>query len=131
METIPVKTSKKEQIIDITSEVKDIVSQLKVKQGICVLYCPHTSAGIMINENADPEVKHDLLLSFDTIVKDPGFKHEEGNSKAHVVSSMIGKSQTLIIHESKLVLGNWDGIMFAEFDGPRDRKVLVEIIHKA
>jgi secondary thiamine-phosphate synthase enzyme len=130
MDTIPISTSQKEQIIDITDKVQEIVLNSKIKEGICVTYCPHTSAAIIINENADPDVKGDLLLGLKDIVKQLPFKHAEGNSAAHVKSALLGKSQQLLITDSKLLLGTWDGIMFCEFDGPRKRQVYVQCISK-
>ena len=130
MESIDVKTTRKEEIIDITDKVIEVITNSKVKDGICVVYTPHTSAGIVINENSDPDVKHDLLLGFQDIVKGLSFRHAEGNSDAHIKSALIGKSHTLILKDYKPVLGTYDGIFFCEFDGPRSRNVFIEIIKK-
>ncbi len=130
MHILQISTSEKESIIDITSEVRDIIIQSKIKDGICVVYSPHTTAGITINENADPDVKHDILLSLNSIVKELDFRHSEGNSSAHMKTSLVGKSQTIILEDNQLQLGTWDGIYFCEFDGPRSRKIYVEIVSK-
>jgi len=130
MQEINIKTSKKEEIIDITQQVELIVSESGIKDGLCVVYSPHTTAGITINEDADPDVKQDILMSLNNIVKELDFKHMEGNSSAHVKTSLMGKSQTIIINNNSLALGTWDGIYFCEFDGARSRKVFVEILKK-
>lgn len=130
MNIINIETHSKEDIIDITKEVDNIIKTTTIKKGICIIYSPHTTAGITINENADPDVKHDLLLSLNNIVKELNFCHTEGNSAAHVKTSLMGKSQTIIINDNNLQLGTWDGIYFCEFDGPRRRKVFVEFVSK-
>lgn len=127
---IEINSSCKEEIIDITSEVNKVIKESRINNGICIIYCPHTTAGITINENYDPDVKHDIILSLNNIVKELNFKHSEGNSSAHVKSSLMGKSQTIIIENNEIVLGTWDGIYFCEFDGPRKRKVLIKIIEE-
>lgn len=128
MEKITVKTHKKNDLIDITPEVKAIVESLDITDGICVVFCPHTTAGITINESFDPSVKTDILFSFAKISPDyREFRHLEGNSDAHVKSSVMGNSTTLIINKGKIMLGQWQGIYFAEFDGPRTREVWVKI----
>ena len=126
---IPIKTNSKNEIIDITSEVEAIVSKVKVKEGICNIYCPHTTAGLIINENADPSVKDDILMELSKLVpEDDNYTHTEGNSSAHIKSSLIGVSLNVPIVNGKLLLGTWQGIMFCEFDGPRSRKVVVSLI---
>ena len=124
-----VKTSYRSQLVDITQQVKEVISKSGVKDGICVVFSSHTTGGITINENADPDVKHDMLMELDKIVplKD-NYLHCEGNSAAHIKSSLMGFSQTIIISNSKPVLGIWQDIYFAEFDGPRNRTVYVKII---
>lgn len=123
-----IKTQKKE-LYDITSEVKKIVTGSKVKNGLCIVYCPHTTGAITINENADPDVKEDFLLGLDRAFPDcKEFKHAEGNSSAHLKASCIGSSETIIIQEGNLLLGVWQGIYFCEFDGPRTRNFLVKLI---
>ncbi len=124
-----VKTSYRSQLVDITQQVKEVISKSGVKDGICVVFSSHTTGGITINENADPDVKHDMLMELDKIVplKD-NYLHCEGNSAAHIKASLMGFSQTVIISDSKPVLGIWQDIYFAEFDGPRNRTVYVKII---
>ena len=122
-----ITTNKRNELIDITSQIKEIISNSKIQSGICVLYTPHTTAGIIINENADPDVKTDLLNALEQMVPKIDFKHCEGNSDSHLKSLICGKGKTLIIENGELVLGTWDSIYFAEFDGPRNRKVFVKI----
>lgn len=127
--TFGVKSGHGCSMFDITGEVQDIVSKSGVKNGICVIYIPHTTAGITINENADPDVVRDFLMETGKIVPlSDGYRHCEGNSAAHIKASMMGFSQTVIIEEGRLLLGTWQGIYFTEFDGPRMRKVHVKII---
>ncbi len=126
---ISLSTSKRNELVDITNEVKDIVKQSKVKQGICVVYCPHTTAAITINESADPAVQRDILVNLAKLIPENGdYQHSEGNSDSHIKSSIIGASETLIIKDNNLILGTWQCIYFAEFDGPRQRKVIVKIL---
>ncbi len=113
---------------DVTAQIKDLVKQSGVQSGLCVVYCPHTTAGITINENADPDVVQDLILALEKTYPDrPEFRHAEGNSAAHLKASAIGSSATLIIQNGRLVLGTWQGIYFCEFDGPRSRRFYVQI----
>lgn len=114
---------------NITSAIKNAVKQSGIINGIAVVYCPHTTAGITINENADPDVVTDLLYALDATYPDrPEFRHSEGNTTAHIKSSVMGSSQTVIIDNGKLLLGTWQGIYFTEFDGPRIRKYYVKVI---
>lgn len=120
--------TERENFYNITSSVRDALSKSGVKDGICVVYCPHTTAGITINENADPDVVTDMLLGLDKAFPDRReFLHMEGNSSAHLKASCIGNSATVIIDNGRLVLGTWQGIYFCEFDGPRSRKYYVKI----
>ncbi|MGD9581133.1 MAG: secondary thiamine-phosphate synthase enzyme YjbQ [Vampirovibrionia bacterium] len=129
MEKISLKTNQRNVFIDITSQVKAIVSQSNVKDGICVVYCPHTTGGITINESYDPDVQDDLSFAMNKLVPNmKEFKHAEGNSDSHTKTSIIGPSETLIIENGKLMLGRWQGIYFAEFDGPRTREVWIKTI---
>ncbi|MBR9691533.1 YjbQ family protein [Candidatus Woesearchaeota archaeon] len=124
-----VNTSKRNELIDITNDINAIVKESDVKEGFCLVYCPHTTAGITINEGADPDVKSDILMQLSKVVpEDKGFKHSEGNSDAHIKSSIIGASEIVVVNDGKLVLGTWQKIFFAEFDGPRNRKVVVKVI---
>jgi len=128
-DTITVKTSRQTEIVSITGEVQRIVSLSKVKSGICIVYVPHTTGGITINEDADPSVKKDILKELNKIIPfEDNYSHIEGNSAAHIKSTIVGMSKTLIIRDGKLVLGTWQGIFFCEFDGPRTRKVYIQII---
>jgi len=114
---------------NITPQVREAVAKSSVKEGIVLVYCPHTTAGITINENADPDVVHDLLLGLDRAFPDrQEFTHAEGNSSAHLKASATGSSATLIISGGKLVLGTWQSVFFCEFDPPRNRKFYVKII---
>jgi secondary thiamine-phosphate synthase enzyme len=121
--------TEKEKLYNITSKVAEAVGESGVKDGLAVIYCPHTTAGITINENADPDVRSDLLLGLNKAFPDRAeFRHGEGNSAAHLKSSGMGASQTLIISGGRLLLGTWQGVYFCEFDGPRQRKFYVKII---
>lgn len=124
-----VNTSKHTQMLDITDMIRKAVADSGVKDGICTVFVPHTTAAVTINENADPDVVRDFTMEIDKIVPwEDGYYHMEGNSAAHLKSSMIGFSEQVIIDDSRLVLGTWQGIYFCEFDGPRHRKVYVKIM---
>ncbi|MCL2411697.1 MAG: secondary thiamine-phosphate synthase enzyme YjbQ [Treponema sp.] len=115
--------------INITSEVQKIVSASDVREGICVVFVPHTTAAVTVNENADSDVPHDVNLSLNIISPDRReFRHGEGNSAAHTKTSLVGPSLTLIVTNGRLLLGTWQGIWFSEFDGPRTRKVYVRVV---
>lgn len=127
--SIKIKTPSRASMIDITSKVQDMVTQSGVKSGVCVVFVPHTTAGITINENADPDVVSDILKEVNKIVPfEDGYDHMEGNSAAHIKASFFGFSQQIIIENGKLMLGTWQGIYFCEFDGPRNREVYVKVI---
>lgn len=129
METITVQTKKRVDIIDITSEVRTVVKGTNVEEGICYVYVPHTTAGITINESADPSVGRDIENHLSTLVpRHDRFAHTEGNADAHIKSALVGCSTTVLIHKGALLLGTWQGIFFCEFDGPRSRKVHVKVI---
>lgn len=128
LKEIKIKSKERNELIDITNQIEKIISESKTKSGICVLYTPHTTAGIIINENADPDVKTDLINALEKIVPKINYLHSEGNSDAHLKSILVGKEKTLIIENEELVLGMWDGIYFCEFDGPRERKIIIKII---
>ena len=126
---INVKSRKKAEFIDITRDVQAAVAESGVQEGVCYVFVPHTTAAVTINEGADPAVLQDMVAAFDIIAPDESFfKHAEGNSDAHVKSSIIGVSEHVIISRGKLVLGTWQAIYFCEFDGPRQRKVNVKIV---
>lgn len=129
MEKIDVKTTSRNQMIDITAQVQELVKKSGLKNGLCFLFVPHTTAGITINEDADPSVKKDILNKLSQFVPESAeYLHTEGNADAHIKSTLVGCSQTVFIEKSELVLGTWQGIMFCEFDGPRNRKVIVKVI---
>ncbi|MFP4286787.1 MAG: secondary thiamine-phosphate synthase enzyme YjbQ [Candidatus Izemoplasmataceae bacterium] len=129
LHTITVKTTEKETFIPITTNVQNILKESKIKDGIAIVYTPHTTAGITLNENADPDVLNDLTYAYKkTFPNDSNFLHGEGNSDAHLKSSLTGVSETLIISNTKLLLGVWQGLYFCEFDGPRKRKVYIKIL---
>ena len=120
----------RQTMIDITETIREDVKNSGVKEGIAIIYCPHTTAGITINENADPDVVRVLIYGFEKAypTDDRHYKHFEGNSHAHMKSSTIGASQTLIINEGKLILGCWQDVYFCEFDGPRNRNFYVKVM---
>ena len=129
VEKISLKTSERNEFIDITGKIRDIISKSNVKSGIAVIYTPHTTAGITINENADPSVKKDISDFLKRKIPYHGdYKHMEGNADAHIKSTLAGCSETVIIENNKVILGTWQGIFFCEFDGPRRREVWVKII---
>lgn len=130
MEIIKVVTHKHNELIDITKEVEDVVIRSKINKGICYIYVPHTTAGILINENADKSVAEDILATLDKIVplRQSFYRHMEGNSAAHIKSILVGASETIFISEGRLCLGTWQGVYFCEFDGPRRRDVYVKIV---
>jgi secondary thiamine-phosphate synthase enzyme len=124
-----ISSSSRNQMIDITSQVASAVSQSGITNGDAIVYCPHTTAAVTINENADPTVPHDILLTLGELIppRRPGYRHSEGNSDAHCKSSLIGCCEQILIKKGSLSLGTWQGIFFCEFDGPRSRKVIVQI----
>lgn len=129
MNKLSVKTTRRIDFIDITADIRKIVNNSNVKDGICCVFVPHTTAGITINENADPDVVRDINKHLSQLVPESsGFAHSEGNSDSHIKASILGFSQNVIIESGNLVLGTWQGIYFAEFDGPRQRNVFVKII---
>jgi len=128
-QTFSVKSSKQTELIDITRPVQEVVQKAGVKDGLCVIFTPHTTAAVTINENADPSVPRDILMELNKIVPfEDRYQHTEGNSPAHIKSSLVGCSQTLFIESGKLLLGTWQGIFFCEFDGPRNRQVYVKVV---
>ena len=119
----------REGFYSVTRQVEQAVLESGVKDGICLVYCPHTTAGMTINENYDPDVARDLLYALDKTYPDrKEFRHMEGNSAAHLKASALGSSVTLMVEEGKLMLGTWQGVYFCEFDGPRQRKFYVKVI---
>jgi secondary thiamine-phosphate synthase enzyme len=127
---ITVKTNDKTEMVEITEKVQDAVRSGGLSDGICMVYVPHTTAAVTINENADPTVKSDILTVLNSIIPwKGGYLHQEGNSPAHIKSSLIGVSQCVGVENGRLVLGTWQGIFFCEFDGPRTRKVHIRLLH--
>ena len=129
MEEIPVPTSQREEFVDVTSAVQAAVTASSAQSGIVICFVPHTTAGITINENADPSVTRDVLYKLDKeIPQDEGYHHSEGNSDAHIKASLIGSSVQVIVEGGRLQLGRWQGIYFCEFDGPRSRRLWVKVL---
>ena len=129
MEKINLKTTKRVEFFDITDNVRQVISNNKVKDGICILYCPHTTAGLSINENADPSVKKDIINTLNKLIpENAGYAHSEGNSDSHIKSSLLGTTLTLFVEFGQLKLGTWQGIYFAEFDGPRARNLWLKFM---
>ena len=129
IQTFEVKTSTQTEFMDVTRSVQEAVKKTGVEDGICIIFIPHTTAAVTINENADPSVVRDILMELNKVVpfKDQ-YQHLEGNSPAHIKSSLVGSSQIVFVESGELVLGTWQGIFFCEFDGPRNRKVYVKVI---
>ena len=126
---LTVRTRMRTELVDITAQVLEVVRRSQVSCGVCHLFVPHTTAGLTLNENWDPSVREDIIGALDKIVPRAGdYRHAEGNSPAHIRATLTGSSATLLVDESKLVLGTWQGIYLAEFDGPRERRVLVKVV---
>ncbi|MBN2513001.1 MAG: YjbQ family protein [Sedimentisphaerales bacterium] len=127
---ISVSTSTRNQMLNITRQVEDAVAKSGIQNGIVTVFCPHTTAGITINENADPDVCHDILLTLNKLLPQnlSGYQHSEGNSDAHVKSSLVGCSRQVMLNKGNLVLGTWQGLFFCEFDGPRTRSVHIQVM---
>jgi len=124
-----ISTRNRNEFVDITGQVGAVVDKAGVKEGDAIVYCPHTTAGITVNENADPSVIHDILLTLEELIPHlrAGYRHDEGNSDSHCKSSLVGCSKQFMIREGRLVLGTWQGIFFCEFDGPRSRSFVVQV----
>ena len=124
-----IRTHNRDEMLNITSTIRQSVKESGVSNGLVVVFVPHTTAGITINENADPDVVKDMLLGFNNISpENKAYKHSEGNSASHIKASLMGSSVTIIIESGELMLGVWQGVYFCEFDGPRDRKVYIKVI---
>ncbi len=122
------QTNTRDEMLEITVEINKLVGKSGIKEGSCTVFIPHTTAGITINENADPDVRQDIIRELDKIVPfADGYQHLEGNSAAHIKASLMGFSQTILIDQGRLVLGTWQGVYFCEFDGPRRRKVVLRL----
>jgi len=126
--SIAVSTSARTELIDVTGQVEKAVSESGVDEGICTVYVPHTTAGVTINENADPSVRRDILSTLNKLIPfDGDYTHMEGNAAAHVKATLVGPSVSVIVADGKLSLGTWQGIYFCEFDGPRRRRLMVQV----
>ena len=128
-ETEAVRTHARSEMIDVTSRVQKFVTKLQAEDGYVIVFVPHTTAAVTINENADPDVKSDMLKKLEALIpkREPYYEHGEGNSDSHVKTSLVGNSVTVLIEDGKLVLGRWQGIYFCEFDGPREREMIVKV----
>ena len=129
LKEITIKTNTQTQILDITAQAQKIVEESGITEGLCCVFIPHTTAGVTINENADPSVKQDILMELNKVIPfRDNYSHLEGNSAAHIKASIIGSSVNIPVKNNNLLLGTWQGICFCEFDGPRTRKYFVKIV---
>lgn len=130
MDTIKIKSGRRSELIEVTEEIEKIVTKNRVNEGVCLIFVPHTTAGILINENCDPCVKEDILNRLNDLapLNLGTYTHTEGNSDAHIKSNLVGTTISIFVNKNKMVLGKWQGIFFAEFDGPREREIFVKII---
>ena len=128
--TEPVKTRQRSEIVDVTAAVRRLVQRMRVTDGMVILYVPHTTAAVTINENYDPDVKSDLLKKLEALIpkNESYYQHDEGNSDSHLKTAIVGNSATVLIERGDLVLGRWQGIYFCEFDGPRDRELYIKLL---
>ena len=128
---LSIGTHSRSELVDITGLIRDVVHKSKIENGVCYVFVPHTTAGITINENADPSVRQDILEELNKLVPWQGdYSHLEGNAAAHIKASLAGSSETIPVEKGDLLLGTWQGVFFAEFDGPRRREVWITIIKK-
>jgi secondary thiamine-phosphate synthase enzyme len=126
---ITVRTRCQTEMIDITARIQQQVTDSQMADGLCIVFVPHTTAAVTINENSDPAVSRDILMVINKVVPwDEAYRHLEGNSPAHLKASIIGSSETIVVENGRLVLGTWQGIFFCEFDGPRTRKLVIRVI---
>ncbi len=132
MPVIEINTTQHSEMLDITTKVNRLVPA-DMQEGVCCIFCSHTTAGLTVNENADPDVRYDIMRFLDGLVpwNDPSFKHSEGNSAAHIKSSLVGFSHTIMIRDGKLCLGTWQGVYLCEFDGPRTRRLNVTFLRES
>ena len=128
---LKVKTTSRTEFVDITTDVENLVRSAGFKEGLCMVYVPHTTAAVTINESADPSVKADVLMVLNDIIPwEASYRHLEGNSPAHIKSSLVGASELIAVEKGRLALGTWQGVFFCEFDGPRSRKVHVRFMEQ-
>ena len=131
MERIDIRTTKRVELVDITEKIRHVVSNSKVKDGICFIFVPHTTAGLTINENADPSVKKDIIDALNRLVPESSaYSHAEGNADSHIKSSLFGSNLHIFVKDNNLLLGTWQGIFFAESDGPRRRQLWIDVLKK-
>lgn len=124
-----IKTSRRTELVNITAEVAKVISRSGVQEGVCHIYVPHTTAGVIINEGYDPDVARDIEATLDRLVpRDAGYRHAEGNSDSHIKVALVGSSQTVFVESGRPVLGHWQAIFFCEFDGPREREVYIRVV---
>jgi secondary thiamine-phosphate synthase enzyme len=129
MEKFGIRTTERTQLLDITSPIQKIITDSRLKNGVCYIFIPHTTAAVTINENADPDVKADIQMEINKIIPfSDSYRHMEGNSAAHIKASLIGNSETIFIENGNLRLGTWQCVYFCEFDGPRSREVWIKLI---
>jgi secondary thiamine-phosphate synthase enzyme len=129
LQTLTVKTNTRTELLDLTSQIQEVVRQSGVSEGLCHIFVPHTTAAVTINENADPAVKADILMVLNKIISEQEpYRHQEGNSPAHIKTSLMGPQITLFVSKGRLVLGTWQGLFFCEFDGPRSRRLHVKVV---
>jgi secondary thiamine-phosphate synthase enzyme len=126
--TLEISTSSRSQMVDITAKVREAVRQSGIGNGVCVVYVPHTTAGITVNENADPDVAADILEQLERLVPQGKYRHREGNADSHIKASLMGFSLTLLLEGGDIALGTWQGVFLCEFDGPRRRRVKVKVM---
>ncbi|MEJ2167714.1 MAG: secondary thiamine-phosphate synthase enzyme YjbQ [Desulfobacterales bacterium] len=128
---LTVKTRERTELVDVTSDINQLIQKSGIDQGLCMLYVPHTTAAVTINESADPSVKADMLMILNKLIPwEADYRHLEGNSAAHIKSTLVGSSELIAVENRKLALGTWQGVFFCEFDGPRSRKLHVRIIEE-
>jgi len=129
MKEISIRTNTRVEMIDITSAVQKALQEEKIQSGYCIVFTPHTTAAVTINENADPDVPRDIIAALERVIpQNASYRHSEGNSPAHVKSSLIGASELVLVENGRIVLGTWQSVFFCEFDGPRLRKVIIKAV---
>ncbi len=129
LQTLSVRTTSRTEFVDLTSQVQKVLQQSGIAEGLCHIFVPHTTAGVTINENADPSVKADILMVLNKLISDrEAYRHLEGNSPAHIKASLMGPHLMVLVSRGRLVLGTWQGIFFCEFDGPRMRNAHIKIV---
>ena len=127
MKTLKLQTESRVQMVDVTGEIRKLVRESGVMSGSCLVFCPHTTAGVTLNENTDADVRRDFDTALSRAIPREGFTHSEGNSDAHVKASLVGSSVQMLVENGKLVLGQWQAVYFCEFDGPRSRNLIVRV----